>query len=752
MHEFTERAQNVLDISQAFSYENNHPYIGTEHILYGLIAEKNGLASRLLKKQGINGNIVKNHILSLMKILSTEDKNKNLEYTPRAKRLIENSIKECSNMGHNYISTEHILLALMKEIDSVAVKILIDCNINPQKIFNDLVKLIAAETHLNIPEIKPVAEDTTNLLKYSMDLTKQAKKGKFDNITGREEEINKLVQILSKKTKNNVVILGNPGVGKTSLVEGLAKLISKKQVPHTLQDKKIISLDLMLMVAGAKYRGDFEERLKLCIDEVKKAGNIIVFIDEVHNIIGAGSAEGAMDAASILKPLITSGSIRVIGATTLEEYKVIEKDVALDRRFSKVELNEPSKEATINILKGVKKSLEKHHEIKIANKLLEDTYSLTSRYILDRYMPEKAIDVLDEACSLVVMNNKTSDNNIKTNKLQLSDIENVVSIISKLPVSKLTLEEKSKLINIEQRIKKKIIGQDQAIDSVTKAIKRARIGLKDIKRPVGSFMFLGPTGVGKTALAKSLAEELFGSEDSMIRFDMSEYMESHSISKLIGAPPGYIGYDKEGLLTSKVRKNPYSIVLFDEIEKAHQDIYNILLQILDDGRVTDSSGRVIDFKHTIIIITSNVGANKIITKSKVGFLSNTDNNDDISSEVQKEVKKVFKPEFLNRIDELIIFNKLSSEALSKITTIQLEEINRRLKLRKITIKFSENIIERVIKEAVNEEYGARPIRRYIIKHIENYLADELLKTNIKEGEKLKLEYINDNLKFSKITV
>ena len=801
MHEFTQRAKNVLDFARLFSFENNYPYIGTEHILYGLTKEKYGLASKILSRQGITSKVVKEYILNMTEMMTTKVKEKDIDFTPRSKRVIENSVKESNKMEHNYVGTEHILLALMKEIDSMAIKILISANVNPQKIFTDLIRVITDEQLLNLDQSNSFKNVTPTLNQFSKDLNLLAMENKLSPLIGREKEIEQIIQILGRKTKNNPLIIGHPGVGKTSIVEGLAKIFTSSKLPNSLKDKKIISLDISSMIAGAKYRGDFEDRLKKSINEAIKAGNVILFIDEIHNIIGAGSAEGAMDAASILKPILSNEEIRIIGATTFNEYKkYLEKDSALERRFGRVLIEEPTVEESINILKGLKSNYETHHKVKILDEAIVSAVNLSKRYLTTKFMPDKAIDVLDDTCSTLSVKiidgyNMTIDienmikelNTLKNNAILAKDKEKAekykkeelkyknklkalekkevkkesnkkiitseniyeaIAKMTKIPVEKLEKKEIDKLKGLEDKIKNKIIGQDDAVKSITKAIKRARLGLKDEKRPIGTFMFLGPTGVGKTELVKTLALELFGDENNIVRFDMSEYMEAHSVAKLIGSPPGYVGFEEGGLLTEKIKQKPYSIVLFDEIEKAHNDIYNILLQILEDGRLTDSSGNVVDFKNTIIIITSNVGAKNITDIKNVGFVLQDENitYEKQKNEVLNETKKIFKPEFLNRLDEIIVFKKLSKESLIKITNILLKELSNRLVKKDINIKFDKSVIEYIVDNGSDSNYGARPLRRFIISNIENYLAEEMLEGNISKNDNITLKYEDKTIK------
>ena len=728
MYEFTGRANRVLEIAKEFSITHNYSFVGTEHILYGLVKEGEGLASKILTSQGLKPEYVEEEILRIDGVMNTLESDP--EFTPRAKRIIENSAKEAMRMGQNYVGTEHILLALMREIDSVAVRILIDTNIDPQRIFADLLRLLSEDSpvanYSDSSFSSSVDTNTPTLNQYGKNLTALAKESKLDPVIGRKNEIQRIIEILSRRTKNNPVLIGEPGVGKTAVVEGLAQMIVDNKVPEILKNKKVVSLDMSAMIAGAKYRGDFEERLKNVLQEIKKAGNIILFIDEMHTIIGAGAAEGAMDAANILKPLLSRGEIQIIGATTLNEYrKHIEKDAALERRFQTVIVDEPTTEDTVKILSGLKDKYEAHHKVKITDEAIKAAVDLSERYINDRFLPDKAIDLIDEACSKIKLRTVTMPKNIldmenkiekvskekeeaiisqsfekaaklrdeekelkdKVNKarenwkkkeenkeasVNAEDIANVVSAWTKIPVTKLTKTESEKLKNLDLELKKRVIGQDDAVEALARAIKRARVGLQNENRPIGSFMFLGPTGVGKTELTKALAENLFGNENQLIRLDMSEFMEAHSVSKLIGSPPGYVGYDEGGQLTEQVRRKPYSIVLFDEIEKAHPDVFNMLLQILDDGRLTDSTGRTVSFKNTVIIMTSNAGARNIVEHHSIGFMNKEDSKKDYEKtrdEVMAELKKIFRPEFLNRLDDIIVFKKLSNESIEKITKI-----------------------------------------------------------------------------------
>ena len=808
MYEFTESARKVIEYAKNFSIENNYPYIGTEHILYGLIAEGEGLAAVILKKQDLTEEYIEEEILKIDGIMNTQVNEDEVDFTPRAKRIIANSQKEALRMGQNYVGSEHILLSLMREIDSVAVRILIDADIDPQKIFTELLKILGDESPISDNYHDPAnienksKNNTPTLNQYGKDLTELAKQNKLDPVIGREKEIERVIEILSRRTKNNPCLIGEPGVGKTAVVEGLAQMIKENNVPEILKNKRVVSLDIASMIAGAKYRGDFEERLKKSLQEIKTASNVILFIDEIHTIVGAGSAEGAMDAANILKPLLSRGEIQVIGATTLNEYrKYIEKDSALERRFQSVIVEEPSIEDTIQILRGLKDKYEAHHKVKITDEAIKEATVLSERYITDRFLPDKAIDLIDEACSKVKIKSLTKPESFKNLEKELDkkskekeeaiisqnfekaakirdeekelkakiskqdekwkkqennkeisigkeEICEVVSNWTKIPVTKLTQTESDKIKNLDKELKKRVIGQDEAIDVLSRAIKRARVGLKDINRPIGSFMFLGPTGVGKTELTKALALNMFGSENAMIRLDMSEYMEPHSVSKLIGSPPGYVGYDDGGQLTEQVRRKPYSIILFDEIEKAHPDVFNILLQILDDGRLTDSNGRTVNFKNTVIIMTSNTGARNITETKSIGFINKDDGSasyERAKAEVMNELKKTFRPEFLNRLDEIIIFNKLGKEAIEKIASIMLNEFADKLKQREITVKIDKSIIEYIVKVGFDDVYGARPLKRAVQSKVEDKFAEELLDGKIKDKDKITLKAKDNNV-------
>ena len=799
MFEFTERAQNALEWAKRFAEEYNYSYIGTEHILYGLLREENGLASKILSSYGITLEELEQEILEIDGLMNTK-LSEEPEFTPRSKRVIENSIVEAKRMGHNYVGTEHLLLAIMREIDSVAVRILIDYNIDPQRIFADLIKLISDDSPMSGYTEEKTTSNTPTLNSYGKDLTKAAKENKIDPVIGRDAEIQRVIEILSRRTKNNPVLIGEPGVGKTAIAEGLALKILKGDIPELLKNKTVFSLDIAGMVAGAKYRGDFEERLKKCLNEIKRNGNIILFIDELHTIVGTGNAEGAMDAANILKPLLARGELQLIGATTLNEYrKYIEKDSALERRFQTVIVDEPNEEDTVLILEGIKDKYEAHHKVKISKEAIKEAVTLSVRYINDRFLPDKAIDLIDEACSKVKLKNTSmpekimdiekeiksiykekeeaiiSQNFEKAAKLRdeektlketfdkekknweksknkeeievtAEDICNVVSAWTKIPVNKITTEENERLKNLEEILKKRVIGQDKAVEIIAKAIKRGRVGLKDPNRPIGSFILLGPTGVGKTELSKALADTLFGSENEIVRIDMSEYMEPHSVSKLIGSPPGYVGYEEAGQLTEKIRRKPYSIVLFDEIEKAHPDIFNILLQILDEGRITDSTGRTVNFKNTVILMTSNVGA-KMITSGKksIGFASASEDTEakdyeQMKSNVMEAMKDTFRPEFINRLDEIIVFNSLNEKAIYKITDNMLKDFVKKVKLNNIDVEYTEDLVKHISEIGFDKLFGARPLKRAIQSNVEDKFAEYMLDGKVKEGDSVVIDF------------
>lgn len=805
MYRFTNRAERALELASEIAAELGHNYIGTEHLLAGLLREGNGLAFKILNIQGVTEEKVIDLIEELIGSAEPlEEVPKG--FTPRTKRVIEVSFLEAKRLNNNFIGTEHLLLALMKEGDSVASRIVGELGVDIQKLFTDLLKTLSDENIENTSNAtsanRTYSNQTPTLNQFGKDLTLEAENGKLDPVIGRTNEIERIIQILSRRTKNNPCLIGEPGVGKTAVVEGLAEKVIEGEVPESLRDKRIVTLDISSMVAGAKYRGDFEERLKKCLQEIKKVGNVILFIDEIHTIIGAGAAEGAIDAANILKPLLARAEIQIIGATTLNEYKkYIEKDAALERRFQSVLVGEPTIAETIEILKGIRDKYEAHHKVKITDDALKSAASLSARYINDRYLPDKAIDLMDEAASKVKLQSLTIPKGLKKieekiqeivkekedainsqdfesaaklrdkekkekekldkekslweQKNQISNIEvgenEIASVIANwtgIEVSKLTEDEADRLKSLEAELHKRVIGQDEAIVAVSKAIRRGRVGLKDPKRPIGSFLFLGPTGVGKTETCKALAECLFGDENSIIRIDMSEYMEKHTVSKLIGSPPGYIGFEEGGQLTEKVRRKPYSVILFDEIEKAHPDVFNIMLQILDDGRLTDSQGRVVDFKNTVIIMTSNLGARDISNQKSIGFGDSEGGirkYEEIKNSVMSELKKEFRPEFLNRVDEIIVFKQLNSDEIAQIADLMISKSVNRLSERNIKIKITRDMKNHIANVGFDPVYGARPLRRAIQNLIEDKLAEAMLDGKIKDNDVAKVDYKNDEV-------
>ncbi len=808
-YKFTNSAQVALEIATNLAIKLGHDYVGTEHILYGLVEEPNGVAGRLLEKQGITIESILEQIEVLVgsnpvNILSVED----IGFTPRTKRVIENAFIEARKLNSEYIGTEHLLVGIMREGDSVAVRIMMNLNVAPQKIYSEIVKLIKEGEEANSDNNKTYGSfnSTPTLNQYGTDLTKKAQEGKLDPVIGRQKEIERVVQILSRRTKNNPCLIGEPGVGKTAIAEGLAQRIIQGDIPETLKNKRVVSLDISGMVAGAKYRGDFEERIKKALNEVKKAGDVILFIDEIHTIVGAGSAEGAVDAANILKPLLARGEINVVGATTTNEYrKYIEKDAALERRFSPVMVEEPNKEDAIKILEGLRDKYEAHHNVKIPDESIKAAVEYSIRYVNDRYLPDKAIDLIDEAASKVKMKTYTKPDSLKklddeiekltrekeeaiatqnfekaanlrdkeknkkkeleekqekwknTNNKKVSivtaeDIANVIATWTGIPVNKITESENEKLKNLEENLHKRVIGQDKAVTAIAKAIRRGRVGLKDPNRPIGSFLFLGPTGVGKTELSKALAENLFGNENTMIRIDMSEFMEPHSVAKLIGSPPGYVGYDEGGQLTEKVRRKPYSVILFDEVEKAHPDVMNMLLQILEDGRLTDSQGRTVNFKNTVIIMTSNVGARLITDRNKLGFTNNQNEEEknkkdyeETKKEVMAELKKQFRPELLNRIDDIIVFHKLENKDIEKIIDLMLNQVIKRMKAQDIEIEISDDVKKLIAEKGVDNNYGARPLRRAIQSMLEDKIAEAILDGIVQPNKKAKVVVKDGNI-------
>ena len=801
-YKFTNRANKAIEIANDIALELGHSYIGTEHILYGLAKEGNGIASKVLENQNVTADDILNKIEEL--IGSDESIENIVDFTPRTKRVVESAFIEARKLGYNFIGTEHLLIGILREGDCVAAKILLDLNVNIPKLYNEIVKVINegedynssdnSSNNSNGGKRRGTYNQTPTLNQFGQDLTKKAEEGKLDPVIGRKQEIERVIEILSRRTKNNPCLIGEPGVGKTAAVEGLAQKIASGDVPEILKDKRVVTLDISGMVAGAKYRGDFEERIKKALNEVKKAGDVILFIDEIHTIVGAGAAEGAIDAANILKPLLARGEIQLVGATTLNEYrKFIEKDAALERRFSPVTVNEPSEKETIQILKGIRDKYEAHHNVKITDEAIEAAVKLSIRYVNDRFLPDKAIDLIDEASSKARLRTYTEPDSLKelqeeiektknekeeavlnqkfekaaelrdtekalrdkfekeqnkwknknTKSIVTITEENIAEVIANwtgIPAKKITEDENEKLKNLEKELHKRVIGQNEAVEAVSKAIRRGRVGLKDPKRPIGSFLFLGPTGVGKTELSKALAEVLFGDENAMIRLDMSEFMEPHSVSKLIGAPPGYVGFDDGGQLTEKIRRKPYSVVLFDEIEKAHPDVMNMLLQILEDGRLTDSQGRTVNFKNTVIIMTSNLGARLITDRKQLGFANKEGEADskkeyeEIKKEVMAELKKELRPEFINRIDEIIVFHKLNDNDINQIIDIMLKEVVNRLKEQKYDVKFEPDVKEMIAKEGIDKNFGARPLRRTIQNLVEDKLAEEILDGKLVKGK------------------
>lgn len=802
-YSFTNRAKKAIDLANELAIELGHNYIGTEHILYGLVKEGSGVAARVLANQGIEPDMIIDKIVEL--VGNEAPITETMGFTPRSKRVIETSFIEARKLGYNYIGTEHLLIGILREADGIAARILLELDTNIPRLYNEIVKVInegedyAPDSDNGKTTKKGSYNQTPTLNQFGEDLTKKAEEGKLDPIIGRKEEIERVIQILSRRTKNNPCLIGEPGVGKTAAVEGLAEKIVSGDVPETLKNKRVVTMDISGMVAGSKYRGDFEERIKKALDEVKKAGDVILFIDEIHTIVGAGAAEGAIDAANILKPLLARGEIQLIGATTLNEYrKYIEKDAALERRFSPVIVNEPSEKDTVKILKGLRDKYEAHHGVKITDEAIDAAVKMSVRYINDRFLPDKAIDLIDEAASRAKLKSYTEPDSLKKLQEEIEEVENdkeeavrsqkfekaaslrdkqkelkekyekeqkkwqnknnksvtnitdeniaeVIASWTGIPAKKITEDENERLKNLEKTLHERVIGQDEAVEAVAKAIRRGRVGLKDPKRPIGSFLFLGPTGVGKTELSKALAESLFGDENAMIRIDMSEYMEPHSVSKLIGSPPGYVGFDEGGQLTEKIRRKPYSVILFDEIEKAHPDVMNMLLQILEDGRLTDSQGRTVNFKNTVIIMTSNIGARLITDKKTLGF-TKTENGDkekeeaakkdyeETKKEVMDALKKELRPEFINRIDEIIVFHKLTDKEIEKIIDIMLKEVVNRLAAQKIKIELSPEVKELIASKGIDKNFGARPLRRTIQSVLEDRLAEEILDGNLKKNK------------------
>ncbi len=804
---FTEKAIKVIMLAQEEARRLGHNFVGTEQVLLGLIGEGTGVAAKTLKAMGVT---LKDARVEVEKIIGRGSGFVAVEipFTPRAKRVLELSWDEARQLGHNYIGTEHLLLGLIREGEGVAARVLENLGVDLNKVRSNVIKMLGETKPAQTASATTSSSGKTktpSLDEFGTDLTLAAQEQRLDPVVGREKEIERVIQILARRTKNNPVLLGEPGVGKTAVVEGLAARIVNSEVPDILEGKKVVQLDMGLLVAGTKYRGEFEERLKKIMDEIRQAGNIILIIDEMHTLIGAGAAEGAIDAANILKPALSRGEIQVIGATTLEEYrKYVEKDSALERRFQPIIIEEPSVEDTIEIIKGLKPKYEEHHKLKISDEAIVAATELSYKYITDRFLPDKAIDIIDEAASKLriqtsalppegkelekqlkaVIKQKEeairnqefeTASNLRDDEADLKEkiremsqkwredneenkptvtaeqVAQVVSMMTGIPTTKITEGESERLLKLEETLHNRVIGQDQAVVALSKAIRRARVGLKSPNRPIGSFIFSGPTGVGKTELAKALAEAVFGSEDNMIRVDMSEFMEKHSTAKLIGSPPGYVGYDDGGHLTEIIRKKPYSVILFDEIEKAHPDVFNIMLQILDDGRLTDSKGRHINFKNTIIIMTSNVGASMITNTSKLGFAVADDEEKDkyerLKDTVMEEMKKAFRPEFLNRIDDIIVFAHLSKPEIRQIVDLMLNDLFKRLESQNLKIEVTEEVKDYLAESGYSEAYGARPLRRLIQKRIEDGLAEEILSGKYKPGDKIVLKLKDQKIIF-----
>ena len=800
---FTSKANDALNLAINSAEVLGHTYVGSEHLLLGLLKIGSGVASAVLNKNGVTPEKIEQLIRAKIGC-GTPTKLSPDYFTPRAKKVIEVAMNGCSNMGKKYVGTEHLLIAILSEGDNYAIRFLNELGVDVAMLTSEALNASGIEPNNGVSkEQKEQDAKTPTLLKYGRDLTAEAKEGKIDPVIGREKEIERVIQILCRRTKNNPCLIGEPGVGKTAVVEGLAQQIASGNVPEILSGKRLITLDLTGMVAGTKYRGDFEERIKAVIDEVTKSKNIILFIDEVHTIIGAGSAEGSTDAANILKPQLARGEFQLIGATTIGEYrKNIEKDSALERRFQPVTVSEPSEEDAILILKGLKDKYEAHHKVKITDDAIESAVKLSARYISDRFLPDKAIDLIDEAASRVRLaashrpdslkeleeqikktesekdeaigsqeferaatlrdtenrlkeqynkekENWNNQNSHTTGEVTGENIAEIVSSWTGVPVVQLTEEESERLLKLEDELHNRIVGQHEAVTAVAKAIRRGRVGLKDPKRPIGSFIFLGPTGVGKTELCKALAAAMFGSENMMIRLDMSEYMEKHTVSRLVGSPPGYVGFEEGGQLTEKVRRNPYSVVLFDEIEKAHPDVFNMLLQILEDGILTDSQGRKVDFKNTVIIMTSNVGA-RMITEKKIsfGFGESQDSNKDVKELVMGELKNTFRPEFLNRVDDIIVFNKLDKTEITEIAEKMLNNLSKRTENLNITLSFDPSVKSALAEIGFDEVYGARPLRREIQNRIEDELSEKLLSKSVKNGDKVLCSYKDGKFEFT----
>lgn len=796
---FTQRAQKVLQLAQEEAIRMKHESIGTEHILLGLIREGGGIAAKALEAIEVNFTTIEEGVEKLVG-MGTKDVGPIVHYTPRAKKVIELSVDESRKLNHSYIGTEHILLALIREGEGIAARVLSNVGVSLTKARQQVLQLLGShDSSPSNTSNSTNAAATPTLDGLARDLTEVAREGQLDPVIGRSKEITRVIEVLARRTKNNPVLIGEPGVGKTAIAEGLAQQVVNNEVPEILRDKRVMTLDMGTVVAGTKYRGEFEDRMKKVMEEIRQAGNVILFIDELHTLIGAGGAEGAIDASNILKPSLARGELQCIGATTIDEYrKYIEKDAALERRFQPIQVDEPTVEESILILGGLRDRYEAHHRVKITDEAIEAAAKMSDRYISDRFLPDKAIDLIDEAGSKVRLRSYTTPPNLKKLETELEavrseknaavqsqefekaasfrdkeqkmkeelettkaawkekqgktesqvtveDIAAVVSMWTGIPVSKIAEKESAKLLHMEETLHERVIGQAEAVTAISRAIRRARAGLKDPKRPIGSFIFLGPTGVGKTELARALAETMFGDEEAMIRVDMSEYMEKHSTSRLVGSPPGYVGHEEGGQLTEQVRRKPYSVILLDEIEKAHPDVFNMLLQVLEDGRLTDSKGRTVDFRNTVVIMTSNVGAQALKTNRYVGFnLQDTEHDyEGMKSTMLEELKKAFRPEFLNRVDEMIVFHALEKEHLRKIVTLMAQELSNRLKEQDIELELTVAAQDKITEIGYDPDYGARPLRRAIQKHIEDRLSEELLKGNALTGVKVTVDVEED---------
>ena len=806
---FTERAQKAILLAQEEAQSLQHNYVGTEHLLLGLLQEGEGIAAKALIGLGIGVEDLKSRIQTMIGG-GSEEGAQLLGFTPRTKRVFELSFAEARTLGHNYIGTEHLLLGLLREGEGIAAKLLVDSGVSLSKAREEIMKLLGTSIPNRDAEGNHHAgnnKGTPVLNEYGRDLTEMAKEGKLDPVIGREKEIARVIQILSRRTKNNPCLIGEPGVGKTAIAEGLAQRIMEGNIPELLRNKRVVTLDLASMIAGAKYRGEFEDRLKKVMEELRKSGDVILFIDEMHTIIGAGAAEGAIDASNILKPALSRGELQAIGATTLDEYrKHIEKDPALERRFQPITVEEPTVEESVQILKGLRDRYEAHHRVKITDGALQAAAELSHRYISDRFLPDKAVDLIDEAASKVRLQMVTQPPELKDLEEKLEELlkekeesisaqdfekaarirdeekkvkdelanrknnwrvghtdqatvgeEEIAAIVSDwtgIPVNKMAQGESEKLLNIENILHVRVIGQEEAVKAVSKAVRRARVGLKDPKRPIGSFIFLGPTGVGKTELSKALAEALFGDENAMIRIDMSEYMEKHTVSRLVGSPPGYVGHEEGGQLTEKIRRKPYSVILFDEIEKAHPDVFNILLQILDDGRLTDAKGRTVDFKNTVVIMTSNVGAHTIKKQGSLGFRANEEDEkrdayEKMKENVTGELKRTFRPEFLNRIDETIVFHALEEEHIQHIVELMIKDLSNKMEELNISLNVSQEAKKLLAEKGFDQAYGARPLKRAITKMVEDGLSEEMLRGKITKDDHILVDVENQEIVFRK---